>query len=132
MTTYYHVTYSAWDGEDLRSYQRMIEDGEEPPRHWEDWTDEQYDKYEERDMVCMHRTLADAIEFRDACCPDGEILAIAVPDDEYERDCVLALQMTQSVEEMYGGERYPAIYGSVPANIISRVQEARAPGNANG
>jgi len=109
MTTYYHVTYSAWDGEDLRSYNAMIEDGEMVKWKWDE-----AEPGLDGDRVSLHGDLDDAIAFRDTYCPDGEILRVDVPDDDYDRERLDIVVRRNS-------EGYDSILGHIPAEIISRV-----------
>ncbi len=79
----YHVTQS-WDGGDLRSLARQMDDGdlsldaglEQIVGRWGDLTNAE--RYLDTDghQVHCHATLAAAVEYRDEFCLGGEILEI--------------------------------------------------------
>lgn len=96
MPTYYHVTRD-YDGGDLKSLKRRIDDGEMGLETWEEiaeylsakWgvdTDAEVDRYLSGDgsQVHMHYTLEEAIAYRDEHCEGGIILAYDDEDGEAE------------------------------------------------
>jgi hypothetical protein len=85
MVTIYHVT-RGWDGGDLRSLARRVDDGdlgldealEQVAARWCDGclaTAERYLDGDGHEVHC-HATLAEAIAYRDEWCDGGEVLSI--------------------------------------------------------
>lgn len=119
MTTYYHVTWYDWDGEDLKCFRARLKDGVE--WHWGD-----ADWGREGDIVSLFEDLESAIEFRDTYCrngfyfrdtwcPPGEILSVDLPDDDDELARLGIVVRRNS-------EGYPAIPARIPAELITRVR----------
>jgi hypothetical protein len=121
MTTIYHVTRS-WDGNNLRSLAKQIDDGDrgldeaiqEVADKWFGGDLRQAEEYagdDGREVHC-HATTAEAIEYRDEWCDGGEILAI-----EYDDEC----------EELrvYDGREYkhPVVWEMIPAEMIKVLTE---------
>lgn len=112
MTTYYHVTWGDWDGEDLLCYGARIEDGEEVRWKWEEAAPGWHS-----DLVSLYRDLASAIAFRDAWCPDREIHRVELPEDDEELERLGAVVVRDS-------EGDSSILMRIPAALITRAQVA--------
>lgn len=110
-TRYYHIApadyVSDWG---LLSFDRQEEMGWEPVWKWEEG------EYLDTDVVCLSTTLEDALEFRRYYMPDGRILAVDLPTDEYERKAAGITMVTVS-------EGYPAVYNKIGAEYITDVTD---------
>ena len=115
MTKIYHITEEKWDGTDLVSLAtRMDWDQDTEEYIYEKWeqTADAYDYYHLDGMyVHFHVDLDSAIEFKNECCPNGDILVIDTDDlDDY------GLEIQEGAEYPH-----PTIAHRVPADLIKKI-----------
>jgi hypothetical protein len=108
----YHVTRS-WDGGDLRSLARQIDDGEVDldaalaaiAAKWCDGSLAKAEAYldQEGHHVHLHGTLAEAIQYRDEWCEGGTVLEVALA----------GLEVEDGIEYLH-----PVVRDAVPADRV--------------